>query len=185
MNQLVGVNTINFSPRMPAVAPLKEGTVQYARDLAFDPVNRRLVMITPGRDIKTSVNLPPKDTLPQEFIAHLESIAPSTEQWLIVSIGMTDFDALQEDPYQAIPFLGTLEGFVQLGHAVILFEGHANALAEVCENADLLLIDEQMIPYMNESWLQVTLNVMRNDYIIRINRVGDEITGAERMRLKN
>lgn len=169
---------------MPTVAPLKEGTVQYARDLAFDPVNRRLVMITPKREIKTSTNLPPKDTLPQEFIAHLESIAPSTEQWLIVAIGMTDYDALQVDAYQCIPFLGTLEGFVQLGHAVILFEGHANALAEVCENADLLLVDEKMIPFMKAEWLQVTLNVMRNDYIIRINRNGSDIIGAERMRLK-
>ena len=185
MNQLARVKTVDFSPRMPEVTPLREGTVQYARDLAFDPVNRRLVMITPGREIKTSVNLPPKDTLPQEFIAHLESIAPSTEQWLIVAIGMTDYDALQEDPYQCIPFLGTLEGFVQLGHAVILFEGHSNALAEVCENADLLLVDESMISHMKEDWLQISLNVMRNDYIIRINRHGDEITGAERMRLKS
>ena len=184
MNQFVGVNTVDFSPRMPAVSPLQEGTVQYARDLAFDPVNRRLVMITPGREIKTSVNLPPKDTLPQEFIAHLESIAPSTEQWLIVAIGMTDYEALHEDPYQCIPFLGTLEGFVQLGHAVILFEGHPNAIAEVCENADLLLVDELMIPHLKDDWLQVILNVMRNDYIIRINRNGSEITGAERMRLK-
>ena len=185
MNQLTRVNSIDYSPRMPAVSPLQEGIVQYARDLAFDPINRRLIMITPGREIKTSSNLAPKDTLPHEFIAHLESIAPSTEQWLIVSIGMTDYDALQEDPYQAIPFLGTLEGFVQLGHAVILFEGHSNALGAVCENADLLLVDEKMIPHLAKDWLQVALNVMRNDYIIRIKRDGMDITAAERLRLKS
>ena len=184
MNPFGGVNSIDYSPRMPEVAPLKEGIVQYARDLAFDPVNRRLVMITPGREIKTSTNLPPRDTLPKEFIAHLESIAPSTEQWLIVAIGMTDYDALQEDPYRCIPFLGTLEGFVQLGHAVILFEGHPNALGEVCENADLLLVDEKMILHMKRDWLQTSLNVMRNDYIIRINREDEEVTGAERLKLK-
>ena len=169
---------------MPAVAPLQEGVVQYARDLAFDPINRRLVLITPDRAIKTSANLAPKDTLPHEFIAHLESIAPSTEQWLIVAIGMTNYGALKEDPYQAVPFIGTLEGFVQLGHAVILFEGHASALGAVCENADLLLIDEKMIPYMSKDWLQITLNVMRNEYIIRINRDGTDISGAERLRIK-
>ena len=117
------MHPVDFSPRIPSVAPLKEGIVQYARDLAFDPINRRLILITPEREIKTSINLPPKDTLPHEFIAHLESLAPSTEQWLIVAIGMTDYEAIQQDPYQSVPFLGTLEGFVQLGHAVILFEG--------------------------------------------------------------
>ena len=184
MNELVGVNSIDYSPRMPAVAPLQEGIVQRARDLAFDPINRRLVMITPERTIKTSESLAPSDMLPDEFVAHLESIAPSTEQWLIVAVGMTDYEAVQEDPYQAIPFFGTLEGFVQLGHAVILFEGHNNALGAVCENADLLLVDEKMIPHLSENWLQITLNVMRNDYIIRVNRDGNDVTGAQRLRLK-
>lgn len=168
---------------MPNVSPLKEGVVQYARDLAFDPINRRLIMITPNREIKTSINLPPKDTLPQEFIAHLESLAPSTEQWLIVAIAMTDFAAVSKDPYQCVPFLGTLEGFVQLGHAVILFEGHSNALAEICENADMLIIDERMIQYMKKDWLPVVLSVMRNDYVIRVNCTGSKVEGAERLNL--
>ncbi len=170
---------------MPQVKPLGDGIVQQARDLAFDPVNRRLVAITPDRRIKTSTNLQPRDMLPRPFLSHLESIAPSTEQWLIVGIGMTDFSALQGDPYRCVPFLGTLEGFVQIGHAVILFEGHANAFAQVCENADLLIIDNEMIPYLQRDWINVLLNVMRNDYIIRIRREGAEIVGAERMRLRN
>ncbi|MBX2819289.1 MAG: hypothetical protein KTR29_06385 [Rhodothermaceae bacterium] len=169
---------------MPNVSPLKEGVVQYARDLAFDPINRRLIMITPNREIKTSINLPPKDTLPQEFIAHLESLAPSTEQWLIVAIGMTEFKAVKEDPYQCVPFLGSLEGFVQLGHAVILFEGHTNALPEVCENADMLIIDERMIQHMKKDWLPIVLSVMRNDYIIRVKVDDAQVLGAERLVLK-
>ena len=155
--------------------------MQYARDLAFDPINRRLIMITPNREIKTSINLPPKDTLPQEFIAHLESLAPSTEQWLIVAIGMTDYAAISEDPYQCVPFLGTLEGFVQLGHAVILFEGHTNALADICENADMLMIDSRMMRFMKKGWLPVVLSVMRNDYIIRVNFDGNQIKSADRL----
>jgi len=170
---------------MPNVSPLKEGVVQYARDLAFDPINRRLIMITPNREIKTSINLPPKDTLPQEFIAHLESLAPSTEQWLIVAIGMTEFTAIKDDPYQCVPFLGSLEGFVQLGHAVILFEGHTNALPEVCENADMLIIDERMIQHMKKDWLPIVLSVMRNDYIIRVKVDGAQVQGAERLVLKS
>ena len=141
-------------------------------------------MITPNREIKTSINLPPKDTLPQEFIAHLESLAPSTEQWLIVAIGMTEFTAIKDDPYQCIPFLGSLEGFVQLGHAVILFEGHTNALPEVCENADMLIIDERMIQHMKKDWLPIVLSVMRNDYIIRVKVDDAQVQGAERLVLK-
>lgn len=170
---------------MPAVKPLADGLVQQARDLAFDPVNRRLVMITPDRRIKTSAPLPGRETLPRPFQLHLESIAPSTEQWLIVAIGMTDFPAMKSDPYRCIPFLGTLEGFVQIGHAVILFEGHTSAFSSICENADLLLIDHEMIPYLQPDWIGVLSSVMRNDYIIRIRREGAEIVGAERLRLRN
>lgn len=170
---------------MPAVKPLADGIVQQARDLAFDPVNRRLVLITPERRIKTSSNLPGRETLPRPFQAHLESIAPSTEQWLIVGIGMTDFAALKSDPYRCIPFMGTLEGFVQIGHAVVLFEGHASAFGHVCENADLCIVDQEMIPYLPADWINILTNVMRNDYIIRIRREGAEIVGAERMRLRN
>jgi hypothetical protein len=170
---------------MPAVKPLGDGIVQLARDYAFDPVNRRLVLVTPERHIKTSTNLAPRDTLPRPFQAHLESIAPATEQWLIVGIGMTDFSALKSDPYRCIPFLGTLEGFVQIGHAVLLFEGHASAFAAMCENADLCIIDNEMIPYLQPDWINVLSNVMRNDYIIRIRREGAEIVGAERLKLRN
>jgi hypothetical protein len=98
---------------------------------------------------------------------------------------MTDFPAMKSDPYRCIPFLGTLEGFVQIGHAVILFEGHTSAFSSICENADLLLIDHEMIPYLQPDWIGVLSSVMRNDYIIRIRREGAEIVGAERLRLRN
>ena len=91
----------------------------------------------------------------------------------------------KDDPYQCVPFLGSLEGFVQLGHAVILFEGHTNALPEVCENADMLIIDERMIQHMKKDWLPIVLSVMRNDYIIRVKVDDTQVKGAERLVLKS
>lgn len=174
----------DYSPRMPSVKPLQNGIVQHARDLAFDPINRRLIMITPGRNVKSTPTLSPRSEMHPEFSAELETLAPANEQWLIVAIGMTDYDAVRTDTAKSIPFVTILEGLAQLGHAVILFEGHETAISEVCDNADLLILDTEMIPFLEDNWIQRALDVMRNDYILRVNRKGYEVIGLERLKLK-
>ena len=171
---------VDFTPRMPDARPVQEGVVDYARDVAFDPVNRRLVMITPDRRIKTSPILPSKHELPIQFVVELESIAPSAGQWLIVAIGLTDPDALALDMYRCVPFMGMLQGLSQIGHAVVLFEGHEEALGDVCKDANLLIVDDAMIPFLAEDWMARVLGSMRNPYIIRIKREEDSIS-AERL----
>lgn len=142
-------------------------------------------MITPGRNVKSSPSLPPKKELHPDFAAELESLAPANEQWLIIAIGMTDYDAIRSNTYKSVPFVSILEGLAQLGHAVILFEGHESALSEVCDNADLLILDAEMIPHLNKDWIRKSVDVMRNEYILRVMRKGYEIIGIERLELKN
>lgn len=170
----------DFTPRMPTVEPLPNGLVEFARGMAANTDQRELVIITPGRNVITSGALPPLNTLHPTLIADLEAIAPSDRPWQIVAIGLTERDLFEANAYQAVPFLSILEGLVQLGHAVILFEGHPSALLSVCRDADLLIVDGQMTPFLQSDWQETALTVLRQPNIIKVNRQGTEILGLQK-----
>ncbi len=69
---------------------------------------------------------------------------------------------------------------MQIGHAVVLFEGHPSALAEVCRAADLLVVDSEMIPFLQTDWLPVAQAVMREPNVVKVRRKGTTIFGLEK-----
>ena len=79
---------VDFSPRMPEVDSdmLTEELLIFAQDMAENQSERHLVIITPGRLIKTSDTLPARETLAPEFVSRLETIAPSNKPWNIIAI---------------------------------------------------------------------------------------------------
>jgi len=79
----------------------------------------------------------------------------------IAVIAFTEIKALQQDISQAIPFVGLLLGFAYIGHAVWVFEGHPSALAAGCRDADLLLVDSGMLPYLPGGWSDTAASAMR------------------------
>ena len=60
------------------------------------------------------------------------------------------------------PFLGLLLGLAYIGHSVWIFEGHPSALAAGCRNADVLIVDGDMVPHLQEDWTAVASSVMRH-----------------------
>ena len=56
-------------------------------------------------------------------------------------------------------------GFAYIGHAVWIFEGHDSALQAGCREANLLIVDSGMLPFLSEDWIQVAQNVMCNKEI--------------------
>jgi hypothetical protein len=66
---------------------------------------------------------------------------------------------------KAIPFFGMLLGFAYIGHAVWVFEGHSSALGHGCRNADVLLVDGAMVPFLQLDWQTVASRVMRRPEI--------------------
>lgn len=91
---------------------------------------------------------------------------------------MTELQAFRENSYRAVPFLDFLEGLVRLGHAVVLFEGHASALTRVCQDADLLIVDEAMISFLQSDWLSAAEAVMRRPCVLKTKRAAEGFGGA-------
>ncbi len=71
-----------------------------------------------------------------------------------------------------IPNLSYLIGAGCLGNTVVAFEGHADAFAAGCTDADVLLIDDGMLPFLSPDWAAVALATLRQPRIISFGRDG-------------
>ena len=101
----------------------------------------------------------------QQQVEPIERMIPPQVKRKIAAIAYTELSALQKDISQAIPFFGILLGFAYIGHSVWVFEGHKSALAAGCRDADVLIVDGAMIPYLQTDWAVVAASVMKRPEI--------------------
>jgi hypothetical protein len=174
----------DFTPRMPAVdAPLDleerfqrawriaSGEESVPRSAARPEGQRHLVVVTPGRMIMIKP-CPRPGAMPDSAVAAIEKIAPSSRLLSIAVIAFTDLRAVRESFVAAIPFAGYLLGLPYIGHTVLVFEGHPSALKAGCRGADLLIVDEGMIPVLQPDWLKAAWSVMRDPQVLVFGRRG-------------
>ena len=152
----------DFSPRMPDVeeVPDLEERFSHARVAAADPQQRRIAIVSPQR-LTMFQDCPPKGTASPAMVAAIHQIVRTWDPLNIAVIGMTDVDAVMEDWSQAIPIAGFLLGMGYLGHRVVVFEGHPSSIAAGCRDADLLLVDGAMEPFLPENWVELARSTMR------------------------
>lgn len=62
---------------------------------------------------------------------------------------------------RAIPFRGYLLAWATAGHNVIVFEGHPTAFESGVRNADVLLMDSGMLPFVQFNWVEAAQRVMQ------------------------
>jgi hypothetical protein len=125
---------------------------------------RYVIIVTPGRMLKCQP-CPAPGSMADASVQGVERMIPSTVKRNIAAIAYTELEALQKDAGRAIPFLGFLLGFAYIGHAVWVFEGHSSALAAGCRDADLLLVDSAMLPFLQPDWAAVASKAMRRPEI--------------------
>ncbi len=94
-------------------------------------------------------------------VAAVEGMIPPKVKRNIATIAYTELSALRSDISKTIPFFGILLGFAYIGHAVWVFEGHASALAAGCKDANVLIVDGEMVPHLQADWASVASNVMK------------------------
>jgi hypothetical protein len=160
-----------FAPQMPDVdiLPDIESVFAKARKAADESrededglFHRQVIIVTPGRLLISKI-CPLPSEIPADELSRLVSLIPLQPSRNISVIAFTLLDALKADILKAIPFFGFLLGFATLGHKVVVFEGHSSALSTGCRDADLLLVDAGMLPYLDEknNWQDIVLKVMK------------------------
>jgi len=166
-----------FQPRMPEVdfPPDLDEIFKKARRAAAGetpPPNskcRHVVVVTPGRMVMMHPCAEPGAMSPTA-VESVEKLLPSSTKRQVAAIAYTELNALRADLMKTIPFFGMLTGMAYIGHSVWVFEGHSSALPPGCREADLLIVDEQMIPFLAHDWIATASKVMRKALIYEHHR---------------
>jgi hypothetical protein len=174
-------NTPQSAPgdvRMPDVAPrsdIEEVFASVRRTAAGKGTGDGLVIVKPDRTHLVMPRLGETAAL-KSMAENMNKMVPASTQRNIAAIGFTVFDTAPGvapglvEVSNAIPFLGMLVGFSYIGHAVWVFEGHRSSLAAGCRDADILLVDSAMRPFLEPAWDTRAAAVMRNVNILVNNR---------------
>lgn len=128
--------------------------------------HRQVIIVTPGRLLISKV-CPLPSEIPADELFKLTSLIPPQPQKNIAVITYTFLEALKEDILKAIPFFGFLLGFAAIGHKIWIFEGHSSAIQAGCREADMLVIDGGILPFLGEDmvWRNIALGAMREKEI--------------------
>lgn len=166
-----------FAPRMPEVdfpVHLEEVFAKARRvgsgELAPpNSTGRHLAIVTPGRMVMMHP-CPAPGTMSPTAVESVEKILSSENKRKVAVIAFTELEALRADLKKAIPFFGLLTGLAYIGHSVWVFEGHSSALAGGCREADVLIVDEMMIPFLASDWVRTVSKVMPRPSIYKHER---------------
>jgi hypothetical protein len=132
---------------------------------------RYIVVVTPGR--ATFIQPCPRPgTMDANSVQAIQKIAPAHTPSNIAVIAFTQFDPATSSMSKAIPFLGYVMGLSYIGHNVIVFEGHHSALAAGCRDADMVIVDEAMIPHLHGDWMNAVFTAMRGTQVLVFGRNG-------------
>jgi len=128
--------------------------------------HRQVIIVTPGRLLISKI-CPLPSELPSDELLRLTSLIPPHPPKNISVIAFTYLEALQKDIFKAIPFFGYLVGWSTIGHRVWVFEGHSSAFQAGCREADMLIIDGGILPFLGDEmeWRTIAAGVMRGKEI--------------------
>ncbi|HLW48078.1 MAG TPA: hypothetical protein VKW09_09970 [bacterium] len=132
---------------------------------------RYIVVVTPGR--ATFIQPCPRPgSMDPNSVQAIQRIAPPHSPSNIAVIAFTRFEPTMASMSKAIPFLGYVMGLGYVGHNVIVFEGQHAALTAGCRDADMVIVDEAMIPHLDKGWMNVIFGAMRGTQLLVFGRNG-------------
>ncbi len=179
----------NFDPHMPHVEIVPDIAERFAEARravvggieplpGHDPDQRYVVLVTPGRMLMEQP-CPKAGTVPPEMLTDIEAMVPPQPALNISVIALNEIPAILSDAQQTIPFFGYLLGLCYIGHNVLVFEGHSSALAAGVADADLLIVDGGMVPFLQPDWTTVAFSGECLQHILIFGRDGS-LSGMER-----
>ncbi|HEY8207313.1 MAG TPA: hypothetical protein VIG99_07520 [Myxococcaceae bacterium] len=154
-----------FEPRMPEVEGMFDVKALFAKAREEKP--NGVFIFTPGR-MRMEVNGPAPGSMPPEAERQARAVLGGDRPFHVVAVAYNKLEALLQDKEnnarsmdRCIPFLGMLVSLAYVGHSVLIFEGHPLAFEAGVRGADVLIIDEAMLPFLQEDWAKVAFGAMR------------------------
>jgi hypothetical protein len=71
---------------------------------------------------------------------------------------------------RAIPFFDKLAAHSAQGQSIWIFEGHPDALTPGCRDADQLIVDSGMVPFLTPNWKDLATAAMRRPEVVIYDR---------------
>jgi hypothetical protein len=164
-----------YMPKIEERTGMEEYFAKIRHTAAGTGAGDGLVIVKPDRTLMVMPRLGETEQL-KKMADSVRKIVPATVQRNIAVVAFTVFGASPggevglTEVDKAIPFLGMLVGLSYIGHAVWIFEGHESALVEGCREADILMVDSAMRPFLAPGWDAKVAAVMRNANILVHNR---------------
>ena len=161
----------NIDERFKTAWRLASGGSEIATDTATPAGQRNVIIVTPGR--ATMIQPCPRPgSMDANSVQAIEKIAPPQKPSNIAVIAFTQVEALLSGISKAIPFFGYVMGLSYIGHNVMVFEGHPSAIRVGCRDADMVIVDEAMVPYLQNDWMNVVLTAMRGSQLLIFGKNG-------------
>lgn len=167
---------------MPTISPRRNirRCIVDARRLSAGAHGVRWVVIIAPDGKLVNVPVPSPEEADQSLLRDVRAaLAPHQEPvtgLTITSINCTNGVQRRAKSFhkmlELVPNLSYLVGAACLGNNVAAFEGHPGDFAVGCENADVLLLDDGMMPLLQPDWAAIALNTLRQPRIILFGRDG-------------
>ncbi len=145
---------MSFTPRLPGVTSCSDLPALFAeaRERARSSASAHpIVVVSPER--KISILEYSLDAAEAEAVQNtVMAIAPSSEPANVLVVACNEPERLNADVRRAIPCIGIVKGLAEAGHNVVVFEGQPDAYAAATQNADLLVLDGGMEPFLPPDW---------------------------------
>jgi hypothetical protein len=128
---------------------------------AADPSSRqRVAIVTPDGEL-SFLDAPQPGTVSEAQVASARRLIPPEPRRIVVAIADTKVSGSIEAINKKIPFIGILTGLAYIGHCIIVFDGQRNRMEEACRGADVLIIDSDVLPKLDQEWYVIATRVMR------------------------
>jgi hypothetical protein len=171
-----------IAPNMPTVSPNRDfrQCLANGRRISAGVRGTRWVVIIAPDGTLVNVPVPAPADADKSLLRDVRRVlAPQGEpltNLIITSINCTTGAQRRARSFHRmlplVPNLSYLVGAACLGNTVVAFEGHANDFAAACVDADMLLLDDGMIPFLSPDWAMVATQTLKQPRIICFGRDG-------------
>lgn len=173
---------ILIPPTMPTISPRRDIRRCFAdaRRLSAGAHGVRWVVIIAPDGTLVNVPVPSADEADQTLLRDVR-LALAPHQEAVTGLAITAINCTSGVQRRArsfhkmlplVPNLSYMVGAACLGNTVVAFEGRPGDFAAGCADADMLLLDDGMIPFLQPDWAAIALNTLRQPRIILFGRDG-------------